>query len=72
VRVATHTFMDKTSAVDVDPNDPVEYALAVQQSDERPYIEDKRFLNAGGTAASKYAAARLLAEAAYAEVRTAR
>src|SRR5690606_11433303 len=55
VRVATYTFMDNAAGVDVDPGDPVAYALAVQQADTREYVEDKRFFKNGETAASEYA-----------------
>lgn len=70
VRAATYTFMDNAAAVDADPGDPVAYALAVQQADTREYVEDKRFYKNGEAAASEYAEARPLAEAAYAELRS--
>ncbi len=69
VRVATYTFMDNAAGVDVDPGDPVAYALAVQQADTREYVEDKRFFKNGETAASEYASAQPIAEVAYAELR---
>ncbi|MCD2114376.1 hypothetical protein LQ384_25025 [Rhodococcus rhodochrous] len=69
VRVATYTFMDNAAAVNADPSDPAAYALAVQQSDERRYIEDERFFVNDETAISEYAKARPVAEAAYAELR---
>ncbi|UZF48246.1 hypothetical protein [Rhodococcus rhodochrous] len=47
------------------------YALAVQQADTREYVEDKRFYKNGETAASEYAKAQPIAEAAYAELRNA-
>ncbi len=71
VRAATDTFMDNTARVDVDPGNPVAYALAVQQADTREYVEDKRFYKNGETAASEYAKAQPIAEAAYAELRNA-
>lgn len=69
VRVATDTFMDNAAGVDVDPGDPVAYALAVQQADTREYLEDKRFYKNGETATSEYAKAQPIAEAAYTELR---
>ncbi|MDV6297076.1 hypothetical protein OCS65_29660 (plasmid) [Rhodococcus aetherivorans] len=72
VRAATDTFMDNTAGVDVDPGDPVAYALAVQRADTRQYVEDKRFYTNGETAASEYARAQPIAEAAYTELRLAR
>ncbi|UZF48284.1 hypothetical protein [Rhodococcus rhodochrous] len=71
VRVATYTFMDNAAGVDVDPVDPVAYARAVQQADTREYVENKRFFKNGETAASEYAKAQPIAEAAYAELRNA-
>ena len=71
VRAATYTFMDNAAGVDVDPGDPVTYALAVQQADTRQYVEDKRFYTNDETAASEYAKAQPTAEAAYAELRNA-
>lgn len=71
VRAATYTFMDNAAAVNADPSDPAAYALAVQQSDERGYIEDKRFFVNDETATSEYAKARPIAEAAYGELRDA-
>ena len=72
VRAATYTFMDNAADVDVDPGDPVAYALAVQRADTRQYVEDKRFYTNGETAASEYAKAQPTAEAAYTELRLAR
>jgi hypothetical protein len=69
VRAATYTFMKNTEAVDVDPNDPVAYALAVQQADARKYVEEEHFYKNGETAASEYAEALPIAEAAYSELR---
>ncbi|KSZ56130.1 hypothetical protein Z045_24650 [Rhodococcus pyridinivorans KG-16] len=71
VRAATYTFMDNAAGLDVDPGNPVTYALAVQQADTRKYIEDKRFYKNGETATSEYAKAQPIAEAAYAELRNA-
>ncbi len=71
VRAATYTFMDNAAAVDIDPGDPVAYALAVQHADEREYVEDEHFHKNGETAASEYAKAQPIAEAAYAELRDA-
>ncbi|MEE2061585.1 hypothetical protein [Rhodococcus artemisiae] len=71
VRAATYTFMDNAAAVNVDPSDPVAYALAVQHADEREYVEDERYYKNGETAASEYAKAQPIAEAAYAELRDA-
>lgn len=71
VRAATYTFMDNAAGVAVDPSDPVAYALAVQEADERGYVEDQRFYKNDETAASEYAAALPVAKAAYAELRTA-
>lgn len=70
VRAATYTFMDNAAAVNADPSDPAAYALAVQQSDKRGYVEDKRFFVNNETAASEYAKAQPIAEAAYAELRS--
>ncbi|MGN0040521.1 hypothetical protein [Rhodococcus sp. (in: high G+C Gram-positive bacteria)] len=72
VLAATYTFMDNAAAVEVDPSDPVAYAFAVQQADKREYVEEKRFYKNNETAASEYAAALPIAEAAYAELRDAR
>jgi hypothetical protein len=69
VRVATYTFMDNAAGVDVDPGDPVAYALAVQRADTREYVEDKRFYKNGETATSEYAKAQPIAESAYTELR---
>lgn len=69
VRIATYRFMDSAAAVTVDPADPVAYALAVQRADTREYVEQEHFYKRGQTAASEYASARPLAEAAYAELR---
>ena len=71
VRAATDRFMDNAAGVHVDPGDPVAYALAVQRADTREYLEDKRFYTNGETAASEYAKAQPIAEAAYAELRNA-
>lgn len=71
VRAATYTFMDNAAAVNVDPGDPVAYALAVQHADEREYVEDERYYKNGETPASEYASAEPIAEAAYAELRDA-
>ncbi len=71
VRAATYTFMDNAAAVNVDPVDPAAYALAVQHADEREYVEDERYYKNGETAASEYASAEPIAEAAYAELRDA-
>lgn len=70
VRLATDTFMDNAATVNADPSDPVAYALAVQQSDERGYKEDLRFFVNDETALSEYAKAQPIAEAAYAELRS--
>ena len=72
VRAATHAFMDNAAGVDVEPGDPEAYALAVQRADTREYVEDKRFYTNGETAASEYAKAQPIAEAAYAELRLGR
>jgi len=69
VRAATYTFMDNAAGVDVDPGDPVAYALAVQRADTREYLEDKRFYKNGETATSEYSKAQPIAEAAYTELR---
>ncbi|WP_244867006.1 hypothetical protein [Rhodococcus sp. B50] len=72
VRAATYTFMDNAADMDVDMGDPVAYALAVQRADTREYVEDKRFYTNGETAASEYAKAQPIAEAAYTELRVER
>jgi hypothetical protein len=72
VRAATYTFMDNAADMDVDVEDPVAYALAVQRADTREYAEDKRFYTNGETAASEYAKAQPIAEAAYTELRVER
>jgi hypothetical protein len=72
VRAATYTFMDNAAGVDVDPGNPVAYALAVQRADTREYAEDKRFYTNGETAASEYTKAQPIAEAAYTELRVER
>ncbi|MCD2114311.1 MULTISPECIES: hypothetical protein [Rhodococcus] len=69
VHVATDMFMDNAAGVDVDPGDPVAYALAVQRADTREYVEDERFYTNGETATSEYAKAQPIAEAAYTELR---
>ncbi len=45
------------------------YALAVQRTDTREYLEDKRFYTNGATATSEYSKAQPIAEAAYTELR---
>ncbi|TWH44376.1 hypothetical protein L612_003400000270 [Rhodococcus rhodochrous J38] len=69
VRAATYKFMDNAAGVDVDPGNPVAYALAVQRADTREYVEGKRFYTNGETATSEYAKAQPIAEAAYTELR---